>query len=89
MHQHHRSMIPMNDELIAKIHETHRDVRWICRTLTEMKETDTRFDDRIHSLEEWQAESAGAGKRTGGIIAGISALIAAVSALVVQWLGMD
>ena len=78
----------MNDELTAKIHETHRDVRWICRTLTEMKETDTRFDDRIHALEEWRAESAGAEKRTGGIIAGVSALIAAVSALVVQWLGM-
>ena len=51
---------------------------------------DTDFTpDSIHALEEWRAESAGAGKRTGGIIAGISALIAAVSALVVQWLGMD
>ncbi|MDE4908961.1 hypothetical protein L0665_10115 [Methanogenium marinum] len=78
----------MMNDLDAKIIEMHRDIKWICRTLGEMKETDVDFEDRIRKLEGWQAEKAGVDKRTGGIVAGLSGVVGALAALVVQWLGM-
>ncbi len=81
------NVITMNDDLTAKIIETHCDVKWICRTLEEMKETDADFGNRIRDLEGWRAEKAGAEKRTGGIVAGVSGIAGALAALVVQWLG--
>ena len=77
----------MNDDLTAKIIETHRDVKWICRTLEDMKETDEDFEVRIRDLEGWRAEKTGAEKRTGGIVAGVSGIVGALAAWVVQWLG--
>lgn len=47
----------MMDEMNAKIIETHRDVKWICRTLEEMKETDEDFEGRLRDLEGWRAEA--------------------------------
>ncbi|WAI00390.1 hypothetical protein [Methanogenium organophilum] len=76
------------DDLNAKIIETHRDVKWICRTLKEMKETDADFEARIRDLEGWRAEKAGAEMRTGGIVAGLSGVAGAFVAWVVQWLGV-
>ena len=78
----------IRDDLNAKIIETHRDVKWICRTLEEMKETDTDFEARLRELEGWQAERAGAEKRAGGIVAGVSGIVGALAAWVVQWLGV-
>lgn len=78
----------MNDNLTAIIIETHRDVRWICRTLREMKETDVDFEDRIRDLEEWRSEKNGAEKRSGGIVAGLSGVAGALAAWVVQWFGV-
>ena len=77
----------MNDDLNTKIIETHRDVKWICRTLEEMKETDADFEGRIRGLEEWRAEKVGAEMRTGGMVAGLSGVVGAFAAWVVQWLG--
>ena len=78
----------MNDDFTTIILETHRDVKWICRTLADMKKTDEEFDDRIRELEEWRAERAGAEKRAGGILAGLSGVAGALAAWVVQWLGV-
>ncbi|WFN34951.1 hypothetical protein L1S32_02190 [Methanogenium sp. S4BF] len=78
----------MKDDVTAQIIETHRDVKWICRTLEEMKETDADFEGRIRNLEGWRAEKAGAEKRTGGIVAGVSGIVGALAAWAVQWLGM-
>lgn len=75
----------MKDELTATIIETHRDVKWICRTLTEMKKTDEAFDDRIRTLEGWRAETTGAEKRARGIVAGLGGIVGAFAAWVVQW----
>ena len=75
-------------DINMKITETHRDVRWICRTLKEMQETDADFENRIRDIEGWQAEKTGAEKRSGGIVAGVSGIVGALMALVVQWLGM-
>ncbi len=78
----------MKDDVTAIIIGTHRDVKWICRTLEEMKETDADFEGRIRNLEGWRAEKAGAEKRTGGIVAGVSGIVGALAAWVIQWLGM-
>ena len=78
----------MKNELTATIIETHRDVKWICDTLTEMKKTDEAFDDRIRTLEGWRAETAGAEKRTGGIVAWVSGIVGAFAAWLVQWFGI-
>ncbi|MDE4907018.1 hypothetical protein L0665_00040 [Methanogenium marinum] len=58
----------MNDDLNVKIIETHHDVKWICRTLGEMKETDADIEDRIQNLEGWRAKKVGAEKWSGGIV---------------------
>lgn len=78
----------MMDDLNAKIIEMHRDIKWICQTLGEMKETDEDFEDRIRKLEGWQAEKTGADRRTGGIVAGLGGVVGALAAWVVQWLGV-
>ena len=77
----------MKDDLTAKIIETHRDVRWICRTLEEMKETDDDFEDRLRDLEGWRAEKAGAERRMGGVCAGLSGVVGGAVAWMFQWMG--
>ncbi|MDE4907301.1 hypothetical protein L0665_01525 [Methanogenium marinum] len=72
----------MMDDLNAKIIETHRDVKWICRTLTEMKETDDDFENRIRNLEGWQAEKTGAERQMGDICADLRGIVGGV----VAWL---
>ncbi|KAF1078041.1 hypothetical protein [Methanogenium sp. MK-MG] len=78
----------MKDDLTATIIETHRDIKWICRTLEEMKETDADLESRLRNLEGRQAERAGNDKRNGGIVAGASGCVGAFAAWLVQWLGM-
>ncbi len=77
----------MIDDLNAKIIEMHRDVRWICRTLKEMKETDADFEDRIRNLEGWQAEKNGSEKRMGGVCAGLIGIVGIVAAWLMQLMG--
>ncbi len=78
----------MRGDLTETIIETHRDVKWICRTLKEMDARDEDFEMRLRSLERWRAERAGAERRTGGIVAGVSGVVGAFAAWVVQWLGV-
>ena len=77
----------MKNELTATIIETHRDVKWICRTLTEMKETDTDFENRMRRMEGWQAEQIGSEKRMGGVCAGLSGIVGVVTAWLMQMIG--
>ena len=77
----------MKADVDAKIIEMHRDIKWICRTLTEMKETDADFEDRIRNLEGWRAEKGGAEKRATGIVAGLSGVIGGAIAWIFQWVG--
>ncbi|WFN33446.1 hypothetical protein L1S32_06180 [Methanogenium sp. S4BF] len=77
----------MKDDLAAKIIETHRDVKWICRTLEEMKETDADFEARIRALEGWRAEKTGAEKRLGGVCAGLSGVTGGIVAWLFQYVG--
>jgi len=75
------------DNVNAKLAEMHRDIKWICRTLTEMKETDADFETRIRRLEGWQAEKIGSEKRMGGVCAGLSGIVGGVVAWLVQMMG--
>lgn len=75
------------DDLTAKIIETHRDVKWVCRTLEEMKETDADSENRIRHLEGWRAEKTGSEKRMGGICAGLSGFVGGVVAWLIQLMG--
>jgi len=76
------------DNLTETIIETHRDVKWICKTMQAMDARDEDFETRLRSIEGWKAERAGAERRTGGIVAGVSGVVGALAAWVVQWLGM-
>ena len=77
----------MREDLTNTIIETHRDVKWICKTLQRMEARDEDFEDRLRSLERWRAQRDGAERRTGGIVAGVSGVVGALAAWVVQWLG--
>lgn len=77
----------MKAETTAKIIEMHQDIKWICLTLTEMKETDTDFENRIRNLEGWQAEKNGSEKRIGGACAGLSGIVGVFVAWVMQLMG--
>lgn len=77
----------MKDDLDVKIIETHRDVKWICRTLEEMKETGADVENRLRALEGWQAEKAGAEKRMGGLCAGLSGVTGGLVAWLFQFMG--
>lgn len=50
--------------------ETNRDVKWICRTLAEMKGTIEDHEGRLRNLEAYKAESGG---RESKIAAGLGA----------------
>ena len=83
-----RYLITMKtDTVTTKLIEMHRDIKWICRTLTEMKETDADFETRIRRLEGWQAEQIGSEKRMGGVCAGLSGIVAGAVAWLVQLMG--
>ncbi len=62
--------------------ETNRDVKWICRVLKEMKETDSSLELRVRALERWRDGRDGEERRArrigmtaGGILGGVAALI--------------
>jgi len=76
------------DDLMETIIETHRDVKWICKTLQAMEARNEDVETRLRSIEGWRAERAGAERRTGGMVAGVSGIAGALAAWVVQWLGV-
>lgn len=58
--------------------ETARDVKWICKTLKEIREENTLQNDRIETLATQQHKWLG---RDGAIVAGISAAVSVVVGL--------
>ena len=57
--------------------ETNRDVKWICRTLEEMKESIGDHENRIRDLEGFKSESAGRERQiSAGVGAGAGGLVA-------------
>jgi len=66
--------------------ETSRDVKWICRTLEEMKAHDGRLEQRIRSLEHWRDTKVGEEQRARRISAGAGGLIGGIAAVIVQLL---
>ena len=69
----------MNEEKKTRemIVETNRDVKWICKTLEEMKESIGDHEERIRSLEGSRSESAGRERQiSAGVGAGAGGLVA-------------
>ena len=66
--------------------ETSRDVKWICRTLEEMKAHDGHLEQRIRSLEHWRDIRVGEEQRAQRISAGAGGVIGGVVAVIVQLL---
>ena len=57
--------------------ETNRDVKWICKTLEEMKDSIGDHEDRIRALEDFRSESAGRERQiSAGVGAGAGGLVA-------------
>jgi hypothetical protein len=75
-------------DLREKIVETNRDVKWICRTLVEMKDRDAEMEGRLRALEGWRSEAAGEEKKERQIAAGAGGVVGGAVALLLQMLGM-
>ena len=57
--------------------ETNRDVKWICMTLEEMKNSIGDHEDRIRALEGFKSESAGRERQiSAGVGAGAGGIVA-------------
>jgi hypothetical protein len=67
------------------IRETNRDVKWICRTLAEMKETDGSIERRLRTLEGWQHTKIGEEQRAQRMSAGAGGVVGGVVAVIVQF----
>ncbi|WP_366943739.1 hypothetical protein [Methanofollis sp.] len=77
----------MAENLREKIVETNRDVKWICRTLAEMKDRDAEMEGRLRALENWKSETAGEEKRERQIAAGAGGVVGGIVAVVVKVMG--
>ncbi len=67
--------------------ETNRDVKWICRLLAEMKETDSGLEERVRDLEAWQSVKTGEDMRSHGVSAGVGAGAGGLVAVLVKLIG--
>ncbi|MDG6249871.1 hypothetical protein [Methanocalculus sp.] len=77
----------MIEEKTAKemIYETNRDVKWICKMLQEMKETDDDLEQRVRALEGWQSQKIGEELKVKGISAAIGAGAGGLTTLVLKF----
>jgi hypothetical protein len=66
--------------------ETSRDVKWICRTLAEMKADEGALEERVRVLERWRDTKVGEEQRARRASAGAGGLIGGVAAVIVQLL---
>ena len=55
-----------NNDLTETIIETNRDVKWICRALSQMKAANEDLEHRVRELEVWKGEHTGR-KEDGGL----------------------
>ena len=74
----------MDDDIRTVLYESNRllteqsaHIKWICRTLEEMKATSADLEERVRALEEWKAEHVGVEKKMAvwagafGAVAGV------------------
>ncbi len=69
------------------VYEVSRDVKWICRTLAEMKEQAGDHENRLRNLEGWRQTKIGEEQRNQRISAGAGGLVGGVVAVLVRVLG--
>jgi len=66
-----------NNDLTETIIETNRDVKWICRALSQMKAANEDLEHRVRELEVWKGEHTGIEKKMAvwagafGAVAGV------------------
>ena len=74
----------MDDDIRTVLYESNRllteqsaHIKWICRTLEEMKAASADLEVRVRTLEEWKAEHTGVEKKMAiwagafGAVAGV------------------
>jgi hypothetical protein len=69
------------------VYEIGRDVKWLCRTLDEVKALVGDHEDRLRAQEAWRHRKAGEEQRACRISAGAGGLVGGVVAVVVRVLG--
>ncbi len=69
------------------VYEISRDVKWICRTLAELKEQAGDHEHRLRDLEGWRERKIGEEQRARRIGAGAGGLVGGVVAVLVRVIG--
>ncbi|RXE56034.1 hypothetical protein ABH15_07510 [Methanoculleus taiwanensis] len=69
------------------VYEVSRDVKWICKTLAEMKEQAGDHENRLRAIEGWRQTKIGEEQRLSKISAGAGGLVGGVVAVMVRALG--
>ncbi|MDN7024051.1 hypothetical protein FGU65_03950 [Methanoculleus sp. FWC-SCC1] len=69
------------------VYEISRDVKWMCKTLTEMKEQAGDHETRLRDLEGWRHTKIGEEQRVSRIGAGAGGLVGGVVAVMVRVIG--
>jgi len=79
------ALVMQSNQLLV---EQSAHIKWICRTLEEMKSCDADLEKRVRRLEEWKAEHAGVEKRMAGAAGVLGAVVGALAGVAVQvWMG--
>ena len=73
-----------NDDLTGMIIETNRDVKWICRALTQMKVADEELELRVRELEAWKAEHVGVEKKMAVWAGAVGAVLGVIAGVVLE-----
>jgi len=73
-----------NDDLTGMIIETNRDVKWICRALSQMKAADEDLELRVRELEAWKAEHVGVEKKMAVWAGAVGAVLGVVAGVILE-----
>lgn len=73
-----------HDDLTGMIIETNRDVKWICRALSQMKAADEDLELRVRELEAWKAEHVGVEKKMTVWTGAVGAVLGVVAGVMLE-----
>jgi len=86
MNEHDITSLVMESKQLLVEQSAH--IKWICRTLEEMKDCDADLEIRVRHLEEWKAEHVGVEKRMAGAAGVLGAIIGVAAGIMVDmWMG--
>jgi hypothetical protein len=70
------------------VYEIGRDVKWLCRTLDEVKVLVGGHEQRLRELEHWRSEKVGEEQRACRISAGTGGLVGGIVAFLLKLIGL-